>query len=404
VKVADASDGQACLRLDAAIFAHAAPGLADLRLYRNGAEQPYLLHVAAPRPEEEELIPPLNAGRRGGETVFDVEMPAGRFDNVDVGVAAQDFVATVTVSGSQSQGGPRTQVGSYTIFDLTRQKLGRGTLLSLPVSDYRYLHFDLAGPVQAGEIQGVRIRRVTGETPRYVEVAQSGRGTVQGRLTTLVVQVPAHTPVDRIAFVPTADPQLFERTVTVTARPVTATAANGMPATGMPATGTSEQAAREDAVATGSLLRIHGSREGKRIDEERLVVNLPAREFEDSSVWTLTIDNGDDRPLAVDSARLEMMERDLCFGAATGESLTLYYGDSALSAPRYDYSAVAEVQANPAVATAGAEEANDRYEPRPDARPFTEKHPWLLWVALCAAIALLVWLTVRTAKRRFKAA
>jgi Protein of unknown function (DUF3999) len=113
----------------------------------------------------------------------------------------------------------------------------------------------------------------------------------------------------------------------------------------------------------------------------------------------VTIENGDDAPLKMDSVRLEMLERNLCFEAAGNAHYTLYYGDAALWAPRYDYAALFTVQADATKASADAEQANPAYQTRPDERPFTEKHPWLLWAALLAVIALLGLIALRTAKR-----
>jgi hypothetical protein len=191
--------------------------------------------------------------------------------------------------------------------------------------------------------------------------------------------------VDRIVFVPGAAPELFERTVRVTEKPAKAS---------------SERPAWEETVAEGSLLRIHGTRQGQRIDEERLEISIPPHGSTEASVWTISIDNGDDRPLPIESARLEMVERDLCFNAQPGDSLALYYGDDALSSPRYNYAALIEVQTHPAIAELGPEAANPAWRPRPDERAFTERHPSLLWLALCGVIALLAWLTLRTARRR----
>ena len=50
------------------------------------------------------------------------------------------------------------------------------------------------------------------------------------------------------------------------------------------------------------------------------------------SKWTVTVDNGDDAPLAITEVKLEMAERRLCFDAAPGASYTMMYGDAALRA------------------------------------------------------------------------
>jgi hypothetical protein len=94
-----------------------------------------------------------------------------------------------------------------------------------------------------------------------------------------------------------------------------------------------------------------------------------------------------------------MLERNLCFEAAANAYYTLYYGDPALWAPRYDYATLFVAQKDAAQIGADAEQANPAYQPRPDERPFTEKHAWLLWVALLAVIAVLGLIALRTGKR-----
>jgi len=69
-----------------------------------------------------------------------------------------------------------------------------------------------------------------------------------------------------------------------------------------------------------------------------------------------------------------------------------------LEAPRYDYAMLFALQANASRVAAGPEQLNRAYQPRPDSRPFTEKHPALLWMALVAVIALLGFVAVRSAK------
>src|ERR1017187_9319727 len=94
---------QTCLALDAGLFAHAAPQLADLRLYRDGAETPYVIRAAAPLDGEAKTITPLNVGARGGHAVFDAELPEGHYGDVQLAVTGVNFIATVTVTGSRSQ-------------------------------------------------------------------------------------------------------------------------------------------------------------------------------------------------------------------------------------------------------------------------------------------------------------
>src|SRR5208337_2334915 len=138
--------GQACLALGTEVFAHAAPQLADLRLYQDGTETPYAIRTATQAAGTEKSIAPLNLGARGGQTVFDAELPGTHYSDLQLDVTAQNFIATVTVTGSLTKdGNAETKLGAYTIFDLTRQKLGRSTVLHLPESDFPFLHFRIAG-------------------------------------------------------------------------------------------------------------------------------------------------------------------------------------------------------------------------------------------------------------------
>lgn len=382
-----AQAGQACLVVDAGVFTHALPGLADLRLYRDGNETPFVIRVAAPAVAAQGFIELLDKGDRGGRTAFDAEMPDGHYSDVQLAVTALDFIATVEVSGSQTQSGSvETKLGSFTIFDLSRQRLGRSTVLHLPESDFRYLHFRIAGPLVPDNVTGLSVQRQPASQPRYVTIAETAQITQKGRESIFTFTVPARVPVDRVAFTPGAQPALFSRDVSIKVEPVQ-----------------SEQGAEEArfpqmAQGSGNLLRVHTVQNGHHIDEERLTVDAPSAEFATAAKWTIAIDNGDDAPLKIDSVHLQMLERDLCFENAGSGDYTLYFGDAALAAPRYDYAKLFAPRTDAAKAALGAELANAAFEPRPDQRPFTERHPALLWGALVLVIVLLGGIALRSVK------
>ncbi len=388
VQIPPQQAGQTCLAIGADIFAHSSPQLADLRLYRDGTETPYVIRQDAPVEGVEKSIALLNIGVRNGQTVFDAELPDIHYSDLQLDVESHDFIATVTVSGNREKAsGTETKLGAYTIFDLTRQKLGRSTVLHLPQSDLPYLHFRIAGPLLPENVTGLSVERMPPSEPVYVTVAESAQVTQKGHTSILEFTVPAHVPVDRIAVTPGATPALFSRDATISVAAVA------------PATVTDGAAPEPPAVSSGSLLRVHSEQNGHRIDEERLAIDAPSVDFDTTAKWTVTIDNGDDAPLSIVSVQLQMLERTLCFDAAANTGYTLFYGDSALVAPRYDYATLFAPQAHPMQATAGPEGLNPTYQPRPDERPFTEKHPALLWVALVAVIALLGIIALRSAKR-----
>lgn len=383
------ASGQACMAVDPAVFAHASAGLTDLRIYQGATETPYVVHSEVLVLPADQNISPINLGKSGGQTVFDAEMPAGTYSDIQLAVSGHDFLATVTVSGSQAQGvGSRTKLGSFTIFDLTRQRLGRSTVLHLPETDFRYLHFQIAGPIAPEAVTGFSVTRSPKSQPKYATVAETAQSTLKDRNSVIEFEVPGHTPIDRIVFVPGQTPPNFSRDVQIRIAAAPKRPANDGSEPAPPVTG------------WGNILRVHSMQAGHRIDEERLTVSAPEADFDDPTKWTITIDNHDDTPIQLTSVRLEILERNVCFDAAAGDVYTLFYGDSALAAPVYDYATLFVLQQNAVAAKLGAETANPAYQPRPDDRPFTEKHPALLWIALVLVVGLLG----AVAFRSFKAA
>jgi len=392
---ASAKAGQTCAVLDAGIFAHAAPGLTDMRLYRGtgseAQETPFVIREAASAEQQQHEIAPLNLGRKGPHTTFEAVMPEGRYSDVELDISAKDFIASVAVTGAPDESGHEgTELGLFTIFDLTGQKLGRSMVLHLPESDLKYLYFSIDGAVKPEDVHGLSVERVPAKR-QYVTVADTNQVAQKGKQTVATFKVPAHVPVERIEFVVGDQPANFSRDVTVKVQAVPA----GKPNT--------EEEPPQPVESSGNLLRLHTTREGHKIDEEDLAVGAPWVNFDAGSTWTVTVDNGDDAPLAITDVKLEMTARRLCFDAQAGAQYSLMYGDTALAAPRYDYATLFAPDAHAAVATLGAEKENPAREARPDERPFTEKHPGLLWVALIAVVAVLGVVAVRTAKSSPKA-
>jgi hypothetical protein len=98
----------------------------------------------------------------------------------------------------------------------------------------------------------------------------------------------------------------------------------------------------------------------------------------------------------VNSASLQQIERRLYFEAPSQAQLTLYYGDEKLERPEYDY---AKLFLNSTVAHAaqlGPETNNAAYTGRPDDRPWSERHPAILWIAIIAAVLVLGVLALRS--------
>jgi hypothetical protein len=378
IQLAEQSAGQSCLVVDPGVFAHASAQLGDLRVFQGATETPFVVRSDVQVAANDQTIALLNIGKNGNETVFDGEMPAGHYSDLQLKITGHDFLATVSVSGSQEQsGGSRTKLGAFTIFDLNAQRLGRSTVLHLPESDFRFLHFLIEGPIAPKDVTGLSVTHLPASKPKFVGVVAAANSTTKNRNSVIEFVVPAHTPVDSVVFEPGQSPANFSRDVEISVEPVPQAKPNDSNEPPQPFT------------TSGNVLRVHSVQDGHRIDEEHLALDAPQFYFDGPAKWTITVENHDDVAIQNLSARLEMLERRLCFDAAAGAAYTLYYGDQALAPPQYDYASLFVMEQNPVAAQLGAEIANPIWQARPDERPFTEKHPILLWVALVLVIASL---------------
>jgi hypothetical protein len=110
--------------------------------------------------------------------------------------------------------------------------------------------------------------------------------------------------------------------------------------------------------------------------------------------WRIEIVNANDQPLA--NARMEIkgLPRRLTFPVEPGHSYRLLYGNQKATSTQYDFGRVFGRSEKKVLVLAqlGTEEGTTNYA---DPRPFTERHPNLLWLALGLAIVLLGYAALR---------
>ena len=384
ITVSGGGAGVACALLDATVFAHAASRSGDdLRVFSAGAddvpvETPFALTESEAQPVDVAAATVENLGMRGGDVVFDLVMPLRVYSEVDLQLAAKDFVATATVSGSDGRGGPSTSLGSFALFDLTQQDLSRSTALPLQESSFARLHVELHVTSAAGGtfvgltpaiVQGATVPASREAQTLYTVVASSGV-TQQGASTVARIAMPEHVPVERVSFL--LDPAFkrdFLRTVTVDA---------GSGQTLESLDGEIERVTRAGVAGE------------PEIHQAKLSVDaVMASNLRGPATYVVTVKNGDDRPLPIRTVQLEMRQRRVCFEAQAGSAYTLRYGDVALRAPVYDFAQLYTGEAKPMVATLGGEAINAEFAAREDTRPYSERHPEVLWIALLAVVGTL---------------
>jgi hypothetical protein len=144
---------------------------------------------------------------------------------------------------------------------------------------------------------------------------------------------------------------------------------------------------------------VHLTQAGREIRQEQLSVPaILGSNMQSAATVEVAVENGDDAPLPIKAVRLEMRQRKICFDDSSGRPLTLFYGDSALSAPQYDYARLFSASEAMREAQLGPEKLNPDYRARPDSRPLTDRHPHLLWIVLLAVLCILAVVAIRSAK------
>ena len=355
-------------------------------------ETPFALSESAAQPVEVESASVQNLGERAGNLEFDLVMPKRSYSEVDLQLDAINFVATAKISGSELPGGPSTSLGSFALFDLTGQHLSRSTALPLQESTFSRLHVELhLTNTTGGRFEGLSPTIVQGATVPasreaqtvYSVVALSGGMQQKGTASVATIEVPAHVPIERASVV--LDPEFkrdFLRSVSVQA-------------------GTGDGRERED----GEISRVTRVSSGldPGINAAKLSVDaVLGANLRGPTTVTVAIENGNDPPLPIQKVRLEMRQRTVCFEAQPGSAYTLRYGDVALRAPVYDFARLYTGEPKPAIAVLGQEKVNPDFRARDDNRPYTERHPEILWIGLLAVVAALGATAMHSVKQQGK--
>lgn len=366
-----ANAGQHYAVIDEAVWKHARPDLGDLRLYAGQTETPYALVVE--RGSIDHAHKGLTVFQQSvieGKTQFFIDMTGvAEYDHVDLTLGTKNFVAHARVDGQDDLHAPHwALLGDSILYDLSRENLGRNTMLRLPRAAYRYLRVTIDGPVKPEDVQGAASEMREEQKAVWRDVDSSPQQSQDGNKTLLKFQVPENVPVEKLLFDIAPGQSNFRRQVEI-------------------------RNEKGEYIGSGEINRIHMVRAGQKIDSDDQDV-----EFSEIGQKSLDvrINNGDDPPLQIRGARLQQLERRIYFNPPAQLQLTLYYGDEKLDRPVYDYAKLFQKDSNAALAQLGAESANRAYTGRPDDRPWSERHPVVLWIAIIAAVLVLGAIALRS--------
>ena len=396
------ASGIACAVLDATVYAHSASASADdLRVFRNASsgqqqEIPFVVSYSEAQPTDATTATVHNLSLRNGTLVFDLAMPPRAYTLVDLQLAAQNFIATADVSGSDGPSAPSRPLGTFILFDLTQQHLARSTSLALQESTFAQLHIQLhLHRIDGGRFPNLSTAIIEGATvpasreaqTLYTVVASTRSIIQQGSTSLAQLDAPAHVPIERVHFLlDPAYPSDFLRSVSIRAER------------------DSHISPQPQEVIDGEIWRVTRAADASGDPAiHAAALSIPAviaSNLHAPAILRIEINNATNPPLPLKAVQLEMRQRTLCFDAAPGSAYTLADGDDGLRASVYDLSRLTALPPRPIVATLGREEFNQQYLQRKTAITYKERNPEQRWVELLAALAVVAAFASSHTKRR----
>jgi hypothetical protein len=355
--VADPGGKSVLVEPDGALFENSLPGFTDLRIADARGREVAWRQVRSGRSAAPEAVPVLNSGRQGHFAVALLDLGARRRirDRVALELADREFVGRAVILGADDRHGPFTRLSATGIYDARGVQPARSTVAVFPPSDFRYLLVKATGVsrIIGANVSGIRERpRLLRRTARSVSLRQDGRHT----LVTLDLGF-RNVPVDELRIA--AETERYERPVAILG---------------------SNSRSRFAPLTAARIFRFPGSASAP--------ISLGAHH----RYIRIEIDNGDDAPLRGIEVSAWGRSRALLLEGGHPAPYTVYYGNSSVNAPDYDFarlpiSALGTAHAVPG--RLGSERANPSFEPPPDTRSFAARNPGVVTGALAlAALAL----------------
>lgn len=354
--------------LDRTVYEGAQQDLSDLRVTQDGQEVPYVLETQACLLEQTELRPEILdrvvVPGIGLQLTLDLRRPA-KHNRLRIATAQTNFRTKVRIETSaDGRTWAVARFGGY-VFDFSQGDTRVSVLaVDYPLSTRCYVRATFMGWMRTDAVRDAWLtnRQEVSATWQIVAVAKPVR--VEDRGTSrIVLDLGASMPHSRLRIA--TDTPLFQRACQI-----------------------ESSSNRKDwtYIARGLVYRFP--------DEESLALDFP--EQHDRYV-RLTVLNGDDRPVAIQRVSFETLERRVRFLAQSPGEYALHYGNRDASRPSYDLAAILarRASASEVLLAAGPQQTNPVYQPSVARKPWSERHPSVLYVVLAGAILGMGYITVR---------
>jgi hypothetical protein len=347
------------------VYAHSANHLDDVRIVDDqGREVPFVMDV--PRGEthterrsvrtlEHSFVP-----EQFSQFVLDAGDNAQFHNAILVNTPESDFITWAEVGVSDDARQWRIVCDRAPLFRFSQQNLQGTQTLHYSDSNARYIRLRIFDGAKRFSISSVQVlyEVASREESVAVSVPVASVPSANSHESAWEADLPAELPANAVHF-ETSEPE-FSRSVTIES---------------------SEDQKDWTPVGGGEIYRFRRD----NVLREWLRVSFSGGW---SAHWRVHVINGSNAPLAEAHITIHMTPRRLIFRAAPARRYLLLYGQSEAKKPEYDLARTIYVKdfATVPVATLGPEVVNVAYE---DPRPWTERHPGALWIAVILAAGLL---------------
>ena len=356
--------------LAAEFYRAAQPGFDDLRLIHDGAEVPYVLETLTGAEEEQELRPRILdravAPRAGLQLTLDLGRPL-LHNRLRIATELKNFRIKVRVETSGDGHNWAVARADGTVFDFSESGRSIAVLdVSYPASTRRFVRATFFGWTDTNAVSDAWLMHYSERATSWQALgAASFRRSEEEKRSLLELDLGATPPtLGRLRFA--TGGEWFHRSCEVEA---------------------SDDGVEWSTVAQGALYRLpEGSSDTVQFPERR------------QRHWRVRIFNGDDKLLVVRTIFLEAVERRLKFVSTSAGEYLIYCGNPDARRPVYDLAMILAQSgaAAAAVQNAGSLQDNPLFQPpQPPQPPWSERHRWLLYAIVAAAILGMGWITVR---------
>jgi Protein of unknown function (DUF3999) len=375
--LAAVGDAPAEVSLPWEMYPHCQPGCQDVRIVdSNGQEVPYVLQARhAPINLEEHAARVIENSFVAGQytqVIGDLGDRHPNYDRVKVETSRPDFIVWAEVALSNDAKNWRIVEARAPIARFRSRAVDGTQTIPFRGLSSRYIRVRIADPSAQFPVNAIRMlnEEYQGAQTRNVAVAfAEEKSTDPTESTYRTTLASLNQPISELQIA--TDTAEFYRAVRISG---------------------SSDGQEWSYWGSGVVYRYH------QRGTSRELLRLEFPETTGNKFLRVEVINGDDQALANLQVTLSAVPRTLTFKQAAGQPYRLVYGNEKAFRPQYDLGRYFDSGLSKPVdrvLALGPEEETANYR---DPRPFTERHPELLWSALGAAI-LLIGLTAIKALR-----